>query len=358
MRGGEKVVEALCELFPQADIFTHVYDPSAISETISRHKIETSFIQRLPGATKHYGRYLPLMPFAVESLDLQTYDLVISSEAGPVKAVITRPDALHVCYCHSPMRYIWDQYHEYRRNSGLVTRWSMSILAPFLRIWDTASASRVDHFITNSHFVAKRVKKYYGRDAMVIPPPVSTVDFKIVEQPGDFFLCFGQLVFYKRVDIAIQAFNKSGRRLIVVGQGEQEAALRKIAGPNIIFMGRQPDDKIRDLLSQCRALIFPGVEDFGIVPLEAMASGRPVIAYAAGGALETVVDGKTGILFTPQTGEGLEAALARFDHIEGEFDPIMLQQHARKFDKSLFKSRIQAFIDAHMPEKTAAANLE
>lgn len=354
MRGGEKVVEALCELFPQADIFTHVYDPAAISATISRHNIKTSFIQNLPGAVKHYGRYLPLMPFALESLDLQEYDLVISSEAGPAKAVITRPDALHICYCHSPMRYIWDQYHEYRRNSGLITRWSMSVLAPLLRIWDTASASRVDHFITNSHFVAGRVRKYYGRDATVIPPPLSTTHFTIAEQPGDFFLCFGQLVFYKRVDIAIHAFNKSGRRLVVVGQGDGEASLRKIAGPSITFMGRQPDDKIRELLSQCRALVFPGVEDFGIVPLEAMASGRPVIAYGAGGALETVVDGKTGILFTPQTAEGLEAALTRFDRIEASFNPLTLQHHAAQFDKSIFKSRIRAFIDACVPKQITA----
>jgi glycosyltransferase involved in cell wall biosynthesis len=348
MRGGEKTLEALCELYPEADIFTHVYDASAMSDTIKRHKVFTSFIQRLPLAKSMYKKYLPLMPFAVESFDLQAYDLVLSSEAGPIKGVITRSDALHICYCHSPMRYIWDQYHQYRRNAGWLSRLAMSVFGLPLRMWDTASATRVDHFITNSHYIAGRIRKFYGRNATVINPPVSTAAFAISDEVEDYYLCFGQLVFYKRVDLAVAAFNETGKRLIVVGTGEEEARLRKMAGPNVTFLGRQPDEAIKGLLAKCRALVFPGVEDFGIVPLEAMASGRPVIAYGAGGALETVVDGVTGIIFKAQTAAALNAAIARFEMTETNFVPVEIQQHARGFDKSVFQSKMRAFISRHL----------
>ncbi len=348
MRGGEKVVEALCEMFPQADIYTHVYDPSVISETINRHVVRTSFIQKLPAAKRFYKKYLFLMPFAVESLNLQAYDLVISSEAGPMKNVITRPDALHICYCHSPMRYIWDQYHEYRQNSGRITRWAMSLLGPALRVWDMAGATRVDQFIANSSFVAGRIRKFYGRTATVIHPPVAAGNFAPAAEIGDYYLCFGQLVFYKRFDLAVEAFNRNGKRLIIAGTGEQEAALRKIAGPNIVFLGRQDDEAIKGLLAGCKALVFPGVEDFGIVPLEAMASGRPVIAYGGGGALETVIDGRTGILFGEQTVEGVNGAVSRFEANAGDFDPGVMRAHAMEFDTAVFKQKMLAFINEHL----------
>jgi glycosyltransferase involved in cell wall biosynthesis len=344
MRGGEKVLEALCELYPQADIFTHVYHPKGISGVITQHKISTTFIQRLPWPVRFYKAYLPLMPFAVESLDLQSYDLVISSEAGPMKAAITRPDALHICYCHSPMRYIWDQYYEYRRGRGRLARLAMTLFATPLRIWDTASASRVDHFIANSRFVAARIKKFYGRDATVINPPVATERFAITDAPKDYYLCFGQLVFYKRFDLAVAAFNQSGRRLLIAGTGEQSAALKKIAGPNISFLGRVEDGSLPALLANCRALIFPGAEDFGIIPVETMAAGRPVIAYATGGAAETIIDGKTGILFPTQTAASLNAAIDRFEAQEPSFAPTTIRRHAQQFDTATFKSKIAAFI--------------
>jgi len=344
MRGGEKVLEALCELYPQADIFTHVYHPEAISGVITRHKIFTTFIQRLPWPVRFYKAYLPLMPFAVESLDLQAYDLVISSEAGPMKAALTRPDALHICYCHSPMRYIWDQYYEYRRGRGLLARLAMTLFATPLRIWDSASASRVDHFIANSRFVAARIRKFYGRDAIVINPPVATARFAISDKVEDYYLCFGQLVFYKRFDLAVAAFNQSGRRLIIAGAGEQSAALKKIAGSNITFLGRVEDENIPALLANCRALIFPGAEDFGIIPVETMAAGRPVIAYGTGGAAETIIDGQTGILFPTQTAASLNAAITSFEAQEPNFSPTTIRHHAQQFDTATFKSKIASLI--------------
>jgi len=348
MRGGEKVLESLCELFPEADIFTHVHDPAQISATINRHNIITSFIQRLPRAAKFYKKYLLLMPFAVEALDLQSYDLIISSEAGPIKGVITRPDALNICYCHSPMRYVWDQYHDYRRSAGRMTRLAMSLFATRLRIWDSVSATRVDHFIANSNFVAKRIKKYYGRDSVVIHPPVDAAKFHIAEAQEDYFICFGQMIFYKRFDLAIEAFNQNGRRLVVIGRGEQEAALRKIAGRNISFLGPQSDAAVAALLAGCQALIFPGVEDFGIVPLEAMASGRPVIAYAAGGALETMIDGVTGVLFHDQSVAGLNQAVTRYDNLAASFEPTAIRAHAMSFDKPVFQKKIMDFVMRHL----------
>jgi glycosyltransferase involved in cell wall biosynthesis len=347
MRGGEKVLEALCELYPEADIFTHVVDREAISAAILKHDIHTTFIAKLPFARTWYKKYLPLMPFALESLDLQAYDLVLSSEAGPVKAVITRPDALHICYCHSPMRYIWDQYHEYRRSAGFLARLAMSLFAPALRVWDTASASRVDHFIANSSFVAARIRKFYGRDATVIHPPVATETFAIAGEIGDFYLCFGQLVFYKRFDLAVEAFNANGKKLVIMGTGDEERRLRRLAGPNISFLGRAGDAQIRAHLATCRALIFPGAEDFGIVPIEAMASGRPVIAYGAGGAVETIIDGQTGLLFTPQTAAALNGAVARFEAMEQRFNPQAIKAHAEKFAASGFKAQIAAMIAQH-----------
>ena len=351
MRGGEKVLEELCLMYPQADIFTHVFDAARTSDLIKRHRITTSFIARLPFAARAYQKYLPLMPMALEELDLTGYDLVISSESGPAKGVVTHPNALHVCYCHSPMRYLWDQYPTYRSNAGRFTRLVMSALMPALRAWDTASAARVDRFVANSTFVARRIAKAYRRDSTVIFPPVDLDSFAVSPAPArDFYLAAGQLVPYKRMDLAIAACNRLERRLVVVGTGSETARLRAMAGPTIEFRGWTGNDELRALYADCRALLFPGEEDFGIVPLEAMASGRPVIAFRSGGALDTVVERRTGTFFDRQTVEGLVDAIARFERCEGEFDPQAIRRHAQGFDRIVFRARLKGYIDGCLAE--------
>jgi len=347
-RGGEAVCAALAELYPEADLYLHVCNEAVVREALPANfsgRIQTTFIARLPGARKHYQKYLPFMPLALEQLDLSAYDLVLSSESGPAKGVITRPDAVHICYCHSPMRYVWDMYHEYMATSGRLIRTLFPLVAHWLRVWDRLSADRVDHFIANSSFVASRIRKFYRREAPVIFPPVNTSAFDHQQPRGDFYLCLGQLVAYKRADIAVEAFNQLGLPLVVVGAHELFERLKKIAGPTVTLMGRQPFPVIQDLLQRCRGLIFPGTEDFGIVPVEAMAAGAPVIAYGKGGALETVIHGQTGILFHEQTCEALADAVRQLEDGHFSFDPQLLHDHAATFDKAHFQAQISAFID-------------
>ena len=354
MRGGEKVLEELCLLYPQADIFTHVYDPARTSDLINSHKVRTTFIARLPFARKLYQRYLPLMPAALGELDLTGYDLVISSESGPAKGVVVHPDAVHVCYCHTPMRYLWDHYHVYRANAGRLTRFLMTLIVPPLRAWDVASAAHVDRFVANSRFVARRIAKAYRRDSTVVFPPVDTDAFAAVPAPTrDFYLVAGQLVPYKRADLAVEACTRLGRRLVVVGTGSEAARLQSMAGPTVEFRGWTPDDELRALYANCRALLFPGEEDFGIVPLEVMASGRPVIAYGSGGALDTVVAGDTGLFFDDPTAESLAAAVVAFERREDAFDPVGIRRHAEGFDRRVFRARLKAFIDGTLSELSA-----
>ena len=345
MRGGEKVLEALCEMYPQADIFTHVAAPEALSERLRGHRIRTSFIARLPRATRWYKKYLPLMPLALEGIDLRGYDLVISSEAGPAKGIVPPPDALHVCYCHSPMRYVWNMYHDYREGADLLSRIAMPLMAHYLRQWDESSAARVDRFVANSRNVAARVRKYYRREADVIHPPVEIEAFEIApgDEVGDHYLMVGELVRYKRPDLAIDAFNASGRPLVVIGGGEMLRTLRRRAAPNVTLLGPQPFAVLRHHYARCRALVFPGEEDFGIVPVEAMASGRPVVAFGRGGAVETVIDGVTGVLFGEPSVEALNAAVARLDGLA--FEPARLRTHASRFASGRFRRQMQALID-------------
>lgn len=344
MRGGEKVVEALCELFPDADIFTHAYDPSAVSDSIRRHKVYTTFIQKLPMATRYCRNYLPLMPIALEQLDLRGYDLVISSESGPAKGVIVSPDALHVCYCHTPMRYVWDMYHDYLKGAGRIKQVLMRPLIHYLRMWDLAAASRVDYFIANSNHVANRIRRHYRRESKVIHPPVDVGAFTVSDRHEDFYLMVGELVPYKRFDIAVCAFTKIGKKLIIIGAGNQMKTIRKIAGPTIKFLGRQPFNVMRDYYARCKALILPCEEDFGIVPVEAMASGKPVIAFKKGGAIETVVEGLTGLFFNEQSSESLIDTVNRYELIESSFSSKQISQHARKFDRQKFKEDIKTTI--------------
>lgn len=361
MRGGEKVVEALCEMFPQADIFTHVYVPGAVSETIRSHTVKTSFINRLPAPARLYKRYLPLMPLALEQLDLRGYDLVLSSESGPAKGVIPPPSARHLCYCHSPMRYLWNMFHEYREQSGRLTRLMMPPLAHYLRQWDTVSASRVDRYVANSRVVAARIRRYYGRDAEVVWPPVEVGAFEPVEpsERGDYMLMVGELVAYKRPDLAVEAFNRMGRKLVVIGGGEMLGRIRALAGPMVTVLGPQPFAELHRHYARCRALIFPGEEDFGIVPVEAMASGRPVIAYGRGGATETVAPAVSGILFDEQSVDALIDAVEGFR--DAEFDPARIVAHAAQFSREIFVANMRRQIDrllngdADCPHRDATA---
>jgi glycosyltransferase involved in cell wall biosynthesis len=340
MRGGEKVIEALCEMFPTADVFTHVYRPDRISPTIRCHRVETTFIAQLPFSHRLYQLYLPLMPFALEQLDLTGYDLVVSSESGPAKGVITRPDALHVCYCHTPMRYLWSGYHAYRGSAGPVARALMTTMMPRLRLWDLATAARVDHFVANSRNVAERIRKYYRRDAQVIYPPVELQQPNAAVQPEDFYLFVSQLVPYKGADIVIDAFNRLRKRLVVIGHGESYARLRKMCGPTVEMLGWQDAATLKNHYARCRALIFAADEDFGMVPVEAMGAGRPVIAFGRGGVRETVVPGITGLFFEEQTAEALIAAVGRFEAVEHSFDSAQIAAHAANFSKAVFKARM------------------
>jgi glycosyltransferase involved in cell wall biosynthesis len=351
MRGGEKCLEVLCELFPDSDLFTIVHAPGSVSSVIENRQIITSFIQRLPASTRRYRSYLPLMPMAIEALDLNAYDLVISSSHCVAKGVIARPDAMHISYMHTPMRYVWDMWPQYVRNPYL--RFLLSPVLTYLRSWDASSSSRVDHFVANSTFVADRIRKYYRRDSTVIHPPVDTEFFNFEGTAGDTYLVVSALVPYKSIDLAIRAFNELGRPLKVVGEGPLRKKLMALAGPNIEFTGWLPDEELRRCYASCRALVFPTLEDFGIVPLEANAAGRPVIALGRGGALDTVVPlnaspgsaPATGVFFHEQSVEALQAAVRYFEDNEGAFHPELLRRHARAFDRSIFKQRIKKFIN-------------
>jgi glycosyltransferase involved in cell wall biosynthesis len=351
MRGGEKVVEALAEMYPQADIFTHVYVPEMISEKIREHRIIPTFINALPRASKMYKTYLPLMPLALEQCDLRGYDLVISSESGPAKGIIAPAEALHVCYCHTPMRYIWNMYHDYRDGAGRVTRMMMPALSHYLRMWDVSTAARVDSFVANSETVAKRIRRYYGADSVVIHPPVDTTSFSIAppSELEDYYLMAGELVSYKRPDLAVRAFNELKLKLVVIGGGDMLDEVRRLAGPTVTVLGAQPFDVLRSHYARCRALIFPGEEDFGMVPVEAMASGRPVIAFGRGGAVETVVTGLSGIFFAEQTVESISLAVKELGKFE--IDPAKISAHAKRFGKDHFFRKMREHIDRLLAEK-------
>ena len=347
-RGGESVASALLELYPEADLYLHVYDKKSVQELIGKHhkgKIFTTFISKLPFSKRFYQLYLPLMPFALEKLDLSSYDLIISNESGPTKGVITDPEAVHICYQLSPMRYIWDMYHDYINKKNFIFRFLFAIISHKLRIWDRLSADRVDYFIAISKFIDSRIYKFYKRKSdAIIPCPVNANYFNENKKKKNFYLCLGQLVGYKKADLAVAAFNDLGLPLKVIGEGELFDYLKMIAKPNIEIMGRQNFEVVKESLEECKALIFPGIEDFGIVPLEAMAAGSPVIAYGKGGALDTVIHGKTGILFKEQCKESLIEAVKDFEKNNYKFNPKFLKEHSMKFDKENFKNKIDRFV--------------
>lgn len=347
MRGGEKCVEAMCELFPAAHLYAIVHKKGSVSPTIENMPVRTSLLQRLPFGVSHYQWYLPVLPKFAEGLDLRDYDLVISSSHAVAKGVRVRDDALHVCYCHTPMRYIWDQYEQYfgEDRAGFVTRTVMKMFVSSLRRWDVETSNRVNHFIANSNNVRERILRIYNRHAEVIHPPVDIHRFSVSPKDDGYYLIVSALVPYKRIDVAIEAFNKSKERLVIVGSGLEEQRLKRRAGSNIEFVGWASDDELVRYYEGCRALIFPGEEDFGIAPLEAMACGKPVVAYAKGGALETVLDTGdviTGVLFHQQTPDDLLSAVRTLN--SRHFDPQTLRAHAERFDRSIFKEKILAFV--------------
>jgi glycosyltransferase involved in cell wall biosynthesis len=345
MGGAERVVIALHEIFPDAPIYTSIYDPARVDPAFQRMDIRTSFMQKLPLVTQHHQPYLPLYPFAMETLDLRGYDLVLSSSSAFAKGVITRPETMHICYCHTPMRWCWN-YEEYveREHLGKVARTLLPFLITKLRTWDQVSSMRVDHFIANSPLVAERIRKYYRREAIYIPPPVeaSRFPFNPAIETEDYFLILSRLVPYKRIDLAVEACNQLQLPLVIIGGGRDLARLKHMAGPTIRFLGKLSDEEVLHYYARCRAFIFPGEEDFGITPLEAQACGRPVIAYGAGGALATIVGGTTGVFFREQTVESLATVLSAFN--EHLFNPTVIRNHALEFDTPRFRRRILQFI--------------
>ncbi len=336
MRGGERVLEKLLDMHPGADIFTHVHNPDKMSDTIKAARVHESFIARMPGAKKHYQKYLPLMPMALEELDLREYDLVISSESGPAKGVITRPDALHVCYCHSPMRYLWDHYHDYKSSAGRLSKLMMPMMFHRLRQWDVSSASRVDGFIANSNFIARRIRRVWGRNAKVVHPPVAIDEFKPSDNVTDRYLWVSQMTPYKRADLAMEAFNRLGVPALMVGDGEMYKYVKKNAGPNIEVRQRLSFPELKEAYATSRALVFTPEEDFGIVPVEANASGRPVIAYGRGGARDSIIEGETGLFYNDHTVEGLMDAIQRFEEWEPDFKPVNALANAERFSPANF----------------------
>ncbi|MBV9355379.1 MAG: glycosyltransferase [Chloroflexi bacterium] len=344
--GAERVLEELHDIFPDAPVYTSMYAPERMSETIREMDIRTSFMQHLPLVTRQHQPFLLLYPLAFESFDLSEFDIVISNSSAFCKGVVTSPNTLHLCYCLTPMRWVWS-YQRYveRERLGLAARLVLPAAISNLRSWDIATAQNVDRFLAISSTVSKRIAKYYRRQATVIYPPVNCGAF--TPQPNqveDYYLIVSRLIPYKRIDLAVDAFTKLGVKLKIVGSGGRaESALRAHAGPSVEFVGRVSDDTLRDLYARCRALVFPGEEDFGIAPLEANASGRPVIAYAAGGALDTVLDGETGVLFSPQTPEALMDAVKRVETTT--WDPWALRAHAERFDTCVFKQQFCSFVE-------------
>lgn len=350
--GAERVLVELHSMFPEAPIYTTVYDPSGLPDFMQGWDVRPSFLQKIPFAKRRHQWLLPLMPMAFEQFDLREYDLVITTNSACAKGVITRPDAVNLCYCYTPCRYIWDLYHEYTRGHG--ARALIAPVAHWLRVWDRLAADRVDHFVAISDEVASRIRKHYRRESEVIYPPVDVERFAPNgKAPEDFYLVVSRLVPYKRVDLAVEACNRLGRRLLVVGDGPERRRLEAIAGPTVEFLGKRGDDELADLYARCRALLFPGHEDFGIVPVEVQAAGRPVVAYGRGGAAETVVHGVTGLLFAEQSVAALVSAMEQSE--DRSWDAAACQENARRFDAKEFRRQIARKLTAFDPTGASGA---
>jgi glycosyltransferase involved in cell wall biosynthesis len=344
--GAERVLEVFCEMFPEAPIYTLLADPDILTAPMKKHRIYQSFVSRLPFVKKHYKKYLLLFPAAIEQFDLSEYDVVLSASSAFAKGVLTKPHTRHICYCYTPMRYVWDLYHRYLQEDGPggLYRKILPFGLHYVRLWDRLTADRVDDFIAISQTVARRIEKYYRRSSTVIYPPVEVERFMVADpdQVEDYVLVVSRLLPYKRVDIVIEACNALKQPLVIIGDGYDRPRLERLAGPTVKFLGYQPDHITAEYYAKCKAFIFAGEEDFGLTPVEAQASGRPVIAFAAGGALETVVQGETGLFFKEQTKESLIEVLSDFR--PQEFDNQRIRQHALKFDKSVFVRQMRDYI--------------
>jgi len=355
MRGGEKVLLSLARLYPEAPIHTLLHVKGSVTPELEERDIHTTFVQNLPGVARHYRSYLPLFPAAAASMDLSRYDLVISSSHCVAKGAKPRRGALHICYCHTPMRYVWDRYDDYfgSGRASLLVRALMAAIAPRLRAWDVTSAPRVHRFIANSAYVAGRIRRYYDREAAIIHPPVDTEFFTPGEErPGGYDLVVSALAPYKRLDLVLDAYRGTRRPVKIVGFGPEEARLRVTAPAEVELLGQVDDVQLRDLYRGCRAVLMTGVEDFGIVPLEAMACGRPAIVFAEGGGPESVVAGQTGLIFHEATPAALRAAVDSLEALR--FNSRALRERAEAFSRAAFEARIAAFVEKALAEHPPA----
>jgi glycosyltransferase involved in cell wall biosynthesis len=340
-------------MFPGADIFTLVASEEHIPRSLHDRHITQSFLSRLPFSNRIYRHLLPLYPLAVEHLDLREYDLVISSDAGPMKGVLVAPQSTHLCYCHSPMRYLWSNHFEYREQLSGIAKYVFSLSTHYVRMWDYSAAQRVTRFIANSENVRARISRYYARDSVVLYPPIDTALGVIADKPDDSYLTVGRMVRYKRMDLVIEACNRLRRKLRVIGSGPEEKSLRAIAGRSIEFLGHVDTPTLWHEYASCRALLFAADEDFGMVPLEAQSCGRPVLAYGKGGALESIAQGNgfdesglsTGILFNEQSIRSISNAILQFERRERDFDPPTIRKWALRFDSTLFTQRFRALVE-------------
>lgn len=346
--GSEKVVEQILRLYPQADLFSLVdFLPQELRFFIQDKSVTTSFLQALPFTKKHFRQYLALMPAAIEQFDLSKYDLILSSNHAVAKGVLTRPDQLHISYIHTPIRYAWDFQNQYLEQAQI--GWGLKgslvrLTLHYLRLWDLASAHRVDAFVANSAYIARRVRKIYRRPAQVIYPPVNVTRFRADQPREDFYLAIARFVPYKRVDLIVAAFAQLGLPLVVIGDGPERDRIQALATSNIEFLGYQPDGVVADYLQRCKAFVFAAEEDFGITPVEAQAAGAPVIAYGKGGATETVVPGKTGLFFQEQSIESLVQAIQDFEQKHPHFESKTIRQHAERFSEERFRQEFSTFV--------------
>lgn len=356
--GAERVLQAFTELFPYAPIYTLIHDDEAMRGQFSDKRIYTSFLQKMPFSRKRHRFFPPLMPLAIEEFDFSQYDIVLSDSSSYAKGIITRPETLHICYMHTPMRYAWDDCQKYTQDFGFPN--VIKKLVPFfmspIRLWDKASADRVDRYLANSQFVSKRIQKYYHKDATVIHPPVNVENFYVAkpEERKPYFLMVGRLIAYKRHDIAIEAFNRLGLPLKIIGRGPEMKRLQKLAGPTVEFLGRVPEEELPRYYAECRGFVFPQEEDFGIVAIEAMASGRPLIAYRGGDIVEHMIEGQMGVYLDEQTSDAIVDAVARFD--EHQYHPDFIRQQALRFDKEQFKATIKNHVEQALQEHLAKRN--